>query len=181
MKWWLLICLAGILLACSDWQRPGQLEKVEKISDVLENLTQTLDEIGGDRLDEMISAAETLEQRVEEIGPDTLSYDLAVRLDHFHRMGLEAAAVREQVEQFRGLVEEREKCVGELKGDIEAGSGRRDRYDEFIAFEEEQSGLLQERIDACHQRWEEAVHIFDELNVILPKELDERFGTPVVQ
>lgn len=172
----LLLALSLLFFSCSDLERPAQLERIATLQQTLDSLKIRLQEVNGAHAKEMLEAAYRVRFMIEAAEPESLEYEFAVRLDRFKQMAGDVEILRTYSEECLLRVHLLDQKLLKLKADIESGSGRRDRYDEYIMHETKQVKELEERVDDCVERWKEAEDVFDELNVILANEVPERVG-----
>ncbi|GAB5417693.1 MAG: hypothetical protein Crog4KO_26790 [Crocinitomicaceae bacterium] len=83
-------------------------------------------------------------EQLKQLEADTISLEDALVIDAYRNVQMEMIQVQslhDQCEQGLKLIEHQ---IKKLKTDINAGNGRRDKYDQFIAEEEAQLEILRE-------------------------------------
>jgi hypothetical protein len=169
------------LMSCSDLSRPDQLERLEVLSGSIDSMEVLISEIEPEDLDAMIQSSQEVSGKFEQLGLDTIDYKFAIRLDRFKRMGTSCAKVKFSFEQHKLELEEERAAVDNLVTDINAGNGRRDKYDEYIAFEEGKVAVLRTRLNEIMVEFNGAIDTYDELSTVLLSEINERFTQNEVQ
>jgi len=169
------------LMSCSDLSRPDQLQRLEILNDSIDSMEVLISESEPSDLDAMIQLSQEVSGKFEQLGLDTIDYEFAIRLDRFKRMGTSCAKVKFSFEQQKLDLEEERTAVENLINDINAGNGRRDKYDEYIAFEEEKVAKLSVRLNEYLDELNEAIDAYDELSILLLSEINERSAQNEVQ
>ncbi len=143
-KGFFFILIALFFTACADLKKSEQLERIEKMESEIVEWKSQLDAFDAkkwkDRLQEVASNIE----RLKQLEADTISLEDAVVIDAYRNLQSEMIQVNtlhDQCEEGLNLIEEQLK---KLKSDINAGNGRRDKYDRFLAEEEAQLEILRE-------------------------------------
>lgn len=180
--YWRILCLLCILLtACSDLQRPEQLDRIEKLEFQLESARQKLTSISDSILLSVHKFAGDLQIKLEVYSPDTVDLESAMRLDRYCRAGESSLFVLDERLKLLWMMPEYIEDVRKLKQDIETGSGQRHRYDEFLRFEEDKMKEFMDRVALCMEQSAEVIDVNDELRAVLEAEMNERMSETRVQ
>jgi hypothetical protein len=181
MYWRVLSLLCIVLAACSDLQRPEQLERIEAMENRLETARESLDAISDSLLFSVYKFGEDMKMKMELYAPDTLSLKDALRLDRYGMAGKSSLFVLDERYKLQTLLPQYDEDLRKLKQDIESGSGQRHRYEEFLRFEEEKVEAFFARTEACERQAQKVMDVNDELRAVLEAELNERMSEVSVQ
>ena len=176
-----ILCLLCIVLtACSDFQRPEQLDRVTVLENQLKEAQHELAGISDSTLFSIYLFAENLKVKMEFYAPDTLNLENALRLDRYCMAGRNSLFILDERNKLQDLLPEYEEDLRRLKKDIELGSGQRHRYDEFLLFEEEKIKAFYSRVDACERMLKEVIDVDDELRAVLNTDMHEQISATLV-
>ena len=133
--------------ACSDFNRPNQLEKIEHLENQLEELKTVFDY---DSMELIVKEIQRVESRLlMYFETDTLQLDLIKKLDNYKRVKPSLLFVLENKNRVIDTRIQRIESLSKLKFDIENGVGRRDKYDQNIQFEKEEMDKYQIFVNYC--------------------------------
>jgi len=178
MRYWILLSLAFALLGCADLKKTEQLERIDAIESDIARVESILEEIESLKPDEKIRAYEKKVERLKGLESDTISVDEAKSINKLQTL----KANLESLQNYR-LVGETEtsstrKRIEQLRSDIEKGSGRRDKYDDYLKDEEAKAGKLKgyfdrsyEKLEAVKKNWES---VSNEVDNILNKHVSSQ-------
>ncbi|OFZ56775.1 MAG: hypothetical protein A3D92_12735 [Bacteroidetes bacterium RIFCSPHIGHO2_02_FULL_44_7] len=181
MKWGLVLCLFFGLVACSDLQRPEQLNKIAGLVEMLDGAESSLENISVDKLQGIFHASEAVKAKILAEMPDSLDLDRAIRLDRFREAGDAALLLSVEREELRKIIPDYRKALDKLKQDIENGNGQKHKYDEYIDFEEKKVKDFSARVDDCLAKFRAIVDVDDELREVIEGEFNERMRSLLVQ
>jgi hypothetical protein len=150
------LVLACGLLSCTDFDREEQLRKVDLLVKQVDNLQADLQEHRPDTLVQIRIAISSIEKRIRDnYTADTISVSLGEKMEKFRQLKMFFMAEHEAEEEGneeagldhqtlgsayvvvnRGITVEK-NTLHKLKSDISNGFGKRDKYNEYIAFEKD--------------------------------------------
>lgn len=174
MKFLLGISILALFISCSDLKRPDQIERLQQFEVTLDSLNLTLSEIDSNALVEIIHASKEVNEKVEVLELDTIEYEFAVQLDRFNRMGEDGRWAQKMTKALSEDLLLEKKAVVSLMTDIEQGNGKREKYDEYIQFEEDKLSELRTRITECVERVSNTIVVYDELDGVLKVRINEQ-------
>ncbi len=128
--------LAFGIVSCADINKSGQLERIDALNATLDSIETIYNENKIDTISVISNRAWQVENRIKQnYVSDTINMELGKKMDAFKLMRKQLTPMSKSgTTVFNGIAEEREK-LKELYNDIENGNGKRDKYDEYIAFE----------------------------------------------
>jgi hypothetical protein len=151
----LSILILCAVVSCTDFDREEQLGKVDKLSQQVDSLQVALKEHRVDTLVHLRTAVTTLELRIRNnYNADTINMSLGKKMEKFrhlkkffmaeHEVEGEEESEGEGLNHQtlgsaylavkRGIMSEKSTLL-KLRSDISNGSGKRDKYNEYISFE----------------------------------------------
>lgn len=181
MKWGMVLSLFLGLVACSDLQRPEQLNKIAGLVKMLDEAENSLENISVDKLQGIFDASEAVKEKILAEMPDSLDLERAIRLDRFREAGDAAFLLSTEQEELRKIIPDYHKALKKLKRDIESGNGQKHKYDGYIDFEEKKIKDFSERVKDCFENYQAIVDTDDELREVIEGEFNERMRSLLVQ
>ncbi len=181
MRFLFAISLLLALSSCSDLNKSKQLERLEKMKEIVENSAVLLDDNKIENASEMLSISTEYINRIKGLEDDTIQLEVAYKLDRFKRMHANLAPALVQYDRFSAAVLAENEALKKLKGDIDQASGKRHKYDEYLSFEEKKVTELETGITLYVEHKELIVTAYDELHNEINDMLVERFNADEVQ
>ena len=175
------ILILVVLFSCSDLSRSDRLSQLDELNDSLDSMEVVAIAMEENKISSMLEASEQVSRKIEELDPDTIEYDFAIRLDRFKQMNAICTEAKLNYERISDLIKEERTSINNLYKDIENDQGLRNKYDEYIRLEKDKTEQLLERLNGYIDELTVAINTFDELNVILTKEIDELVQPTAVQ
>ena len=168
MKFLFVALLAFSLFSCSDISKSTQLERISAMEQSLDSIQTVLDK---ERIDTVLNwslSAYNVEKRIKEnYVADTIDLVLGKKMDSYKIMRRSIDPMGKAMNATKkGIVEEREKLTS-LKKDIENGDGDRNKYDEYVLFEEQKVAQLRTLITDFTETKSRAVKTYNELHAEL--------------
>lgn len=174
LAFFLSIGLAALVAACSD--ASGHMEAVDKLLVQSDAVAEELNGIDSTEIETLFeSSADVKKQFKQYVKSDTLDLAFAEQLDQF----LQANRL------LKGLSTERSNCLAAnikakkrltaLKKDLEAGSGDRSRYAEFVSSETKEMHTIRTHSNSIAQRFATAKSAIEQFQPVI-----ERFISPFV-
>lgn len=181
MRFLFFISLLFAFSSCSDLNKSAQLERLEKMNEIVENSTGLLNENKIDNESEMLSVSAEYVNIIRGLEDDTIQLDMAYKLDRFKRMYDNLAPALAQYDRLLVAILAEKEVLKKLKGDIDQAHGKRHKYDEYLSFEEKKVAELETGITLYVERKELIVITYDELHNEINEMLVERFTADGVQ
>lgn len=175
------ILILAVLFSCSDLSRSDRLSSLDMLNDSLDSMEVVALALEENKINNMFESSERISEKIEELDPDTIEYDFAIRLDRFKQMNAICSEAKLNYEKISALINEERSSVKNLYQDIENDQGQRNKYDEYIGLEKRKIEQLQQHLVGYIDELTLAINTFDELNVILTKEIDELMHPTAVQ
>ena len=185
-----LLVTAVIFAACGDLDKAKHLKAIAQMEKSLDSMDVVLKENRLDTLAGIQIAANSLLMRIKTYySADTIDVELGKKMDQFKRVMRSIKPKKGRVQNKnndttvivmanRSIgngfsvvhtgVKEEKLTLAVLKKDIENGNGRRDKYDEYIKFEQDKvlqlQVLLKAYVDHKNVTIKEFNEIYSELN-----------------
>lgn len=130
------VIIIFLLFSCADLRKEKQLASISTIEKGLDSLENIMKKEKIDSLADMRLASEGVEFRIRNnYKLDTINLEFGKKMDAYKRMRRAIPKlIGNKVKVEKGIIELR-KTLKNLKLDIENGSGKRDKYDDYIKFE----------------------------------------------
>lgn len=157
------------LTSCMDLETSEQLERIALMNQTIDSVETVFKEHQIDSLSKISLSAYGVENRIKNnYRADTVNIELGRKMDAFKVMRRSLTPLgKARTIIPQSIKEEREK-LKELKSDIENGNGKREKYGEFVSFEEEKVSqlrvLLTEYVDKKEASLKTYDELYDELN-----------------
>lgn len=181
MKWGMVLSLFLGLVACSDLQRPEQLNIIAGLEEMLDEAENSLEDISVDKLQGIFDASEAVKEKILAEMPDSLDLGRAIRLDRFREAGDAAFLLSAEREELIKIIPDYREALKKLKRDIESGNGQKHKYDGYIDFEEKKIKDFSARVKDGFENYQAIVDTDDELREVIEGEFNERMRSLLVQ
>lgn len=181
MRFLFAISILLTFSSCSDLNKSAQLERLEKMNEIVENSTVLLKDNKIENASEMLSISTEYVDRIKGLEDDTIQLEMAYKLDRFKRMHDDLAPALAQYERLLTSILAEKIALIKLKGDINQAQGKRHKYDEYLSFEEKKVTDLETGIALYVERKDLIVKTYDELHNEINEMLVERFTEDEVQ
>ncbi len=165
MKILFVALLAFSLFSCSDIAKSKQIERIVAMEQSLDSIQTVLDKERIDTVLDWSLSAYNVEKRIKEnYVSDTVDMALGQKMDAYKIMRRSIEPMGKAMNATKkGIIEEREKLAS-LKKDIENGDGDREKYDEYVLFEEQKVGQLRTLITDFTETKARALKTYNELH-----------------
>lgn len=164
MKIFLFSMLSLLLFAsCHDLKKQKQLKKMDDLILTVSEISQELKEIDSSNMEMVLNEVTKVRTSIQEnYKADTLSIDLGQELEDYKLAGKQALWVKNNLPIALKTMSETESRLNQLRADIVAGNGEREKYDSYIQNEKEQvedlkklhQSLLKNSLDATQKHQE---------------------------
>ena len=122
--------------SCADINRSNQIKNVDTMIKYLDSVSYIINLFKPDSLSRMANNSTNVELRIKNyLINDTIDLELGKKMDAYKIMRRSIGVLRKNNSKIKALVKEEIISLNQLKSDINNGSGRRDKYDEYIAHE----------------------------------------------
>ena len=160
----LFVTTSILLTSCADALRPEQLAKVEQMQNQIDSLEQVILNHPLDSAAMKAQEAEIVERRIKNnYFPDTIDKALAQKMNRFKVMRRSLAPLGYDFINLKNGFREMRMSLDNLYSDIDNGHNERDKYDEFIRFEQSKLEQLRALSDEYLKARQENLQTFDEL------------------
>lgn len=160
------VTLISILLcfACSDMSKGKQLEKISKLQASIDSLKKEWHSEDFTTLNEL---EQECTSKVDSIGllynDQKIALEQAKKIDLYKQTLSDLKELKKVHSFFPTVLTEKEKALISLRKDISKGSGRREKYDDYIAFEEKELTTIRQQFEdykttqkRCEQSYSES-------------------------
>lgn len=150
MRFFLLISLFFLIFSCSDINKNKRIERISSMEKTLDSIEKIMKSAKIDSLADMQLAAQGVELRIKNnYKLDTINLEFGKKMDDYKRMRRAIPKLRGNWDKVKKGVVEMKKSLNNLKIDIENNSGKREKYDEYLKFEQNKLGQLRTLFDEC--------------------------------
>lgn len=171
MKFFSLVILFLGLLSCSDMKKGKQLEEITALQTDLDSLESVWNVMDLQRIDSMGAECSS---KIDSIGllyeNQTIDESLAFKIDLFKRCTNDLKELKKIHEFYPVVLEEKRKSLKLLKTDVAKGSGRREKYEEYIDFEQKELSTIRKQYEdyqvtkqRCEAYYSESKETVDQL------------------
>jgi hypothetical protein len=167
MKFFLFSILSLLLFnSCHDLKKQKQIEKMDTLIFSISEISQELKEIDSVKMEmisrEIITIRSTIQENYQN---DTLSVELGQELEDFKLAGKQALWVKGNLLIALKTSVETQNRLSQLRADVVAGNGEREKYDSYIKKEETQVADLRKLNQSLAINSQEAIQKHQELNI----------------
>ncbi|MDG1333007.1 MAG: hypothetical protein P8P74_11805 [Crocinitomicaceae bacterium] len=169
----LLIGTIGIcvlfLSSCMDLKTSEQLETIESMNQTIDSLEIVFNENKLDSVAKVSLSAYGVENRIKNnYNSDTINMELGRKMDAFKVMRRNFKPMGKALTTIPATIDEERAKLKELKTDIENGNNEREKYDEFITFEQDKvdqlKTLVSEYVEIKNTSMKTYNELYTELN-----------------
>ncbi len=160
---------AFFLTSCMDIETSKQLDRISEMNTTIDSIEVVFKEHRLDTLAKLSLSAYSVENRIKNnYYSDTISIEFSRKMDAFKVMRRNFAPLGKSMGIIPKSIEEARSKLKELQADIENGNGKREKYEEFVAFEDAKVGqlrtLLKEYVDTKNASVKTYEELYNELN-----------------
>jgi len=163
MKPLFLLTIVLIFLSCSDIKKGRQLESVHLISKTIDSLQSKWDKEDQTKIDSFIH---TCSSKIDSIAilyqSQELALNEATQLDLFKNANNDFVELKKIHDFFPYILSEKKQAILSLQKDINNGSGRREKYDQYIAFEQQELTTIIQQLDNYIKIKQRCLNNFDQ-------------------
>jgi chromosome segregation ATPase len=151
MRFFLIsISFSFIFSSCSDLKRTERIERILTMEKSLDSIGKIMNLSKIDSLADMQIAAQGVELRIKNnYKLDTINLDFGKKMDEYKRMRRAIPKLKSNWDKVKKGIVEMRKSLKNLKTDIENNSGKREKYDEYLKFEQNKLNQLQLLCTEC--------------------------------
>ena len=148
MKFFSLFILSFFFVSCSDMKKGKQLEEIGALQTSLDSLEKQWDT---DEVKQIDSLENLSSSKIDSIGNlydgQEIELNIASKIDLFKQSNHDLKELKKIHEFYPVVLKEKQKSLKSLRKDIEKGSGRREKYDEYIGFEQKELSTICKQYD----------------------------------
>jgi chromosome segregation ATPase len=161
----LAISLLLLFYSCSDFKKNERIERVLTMDQALDSIEKIMITCKIDTLADMQLAAQGVELRIKNnYKLDTINLEFGKKMDDYKRMRRAIPKLKGNWDKVKkGLVEMR-KSLKNLKIDIENNSGKREKYDEYLKFEQNKLNQLRLLCNECQKGQKKILDTYTKLH-----------------
>ena len=155
---------ALLLSSCMDLKTSEQLETIESMSQTIDSLETAFNENKLDSVAKISLNAYGVENRIKNnYNSDTIDMELGRKMDAFKVMRRNLKPLGKALTTIPASIEEERVKLKELQTDIENGNNKREKYDEYISFEEAKVEQLKTLVSEYVQIKDVSLKTYNEL------------------
>lgn len=157
--------ICGLLLtSCMDLKTSEQLERITSMNQTIDSVETVFNEHKLDSISKISLRAYGVENRIKNnYRSDTINMELGRKMDAFKVMRRNLGPLGKSRRLIPKSIDEEREKLKELKSDIENGNGEREKYAEFILFEEEKVSQLRILLNQYVDKKEASLKTYNEL------------------
>ncbi len=131
------LILLNVCASCADINRNGQQEKIKVMTIYLDSINKIVNHQKNDSLSLMNQKSTDVELRIKNnLISDTINLTLGKKMDDYKIMRKKIGRLKKNHSILKKAIIEEKSALNKLKTDINNGSGRKDKYNEYIKFEQ---------------------------------------------
>ena len=163
-----VLILLMALGSCADLEKENQLSRIDDLNARLDSIDGLYSESLIDTLAKFKHNTWAVENRIKQhYRADTIDMAFGRKMDAFKIMRKNVGPMsKSEVTLRTGMKEERQK-LSELYEDIDSGNGQRDKYDEYIDFEENKVEQLESVLEEFIRLRTSILETYDSLYIEL--------------
>ena len=174
LKFSVLFSLILCLVSCVDLSKNNQISELSSLSKRIDNIQQEFELLKKDTISEIIYAMnETSEKIKANIGEDTLTVQIARNLDAYKKIYRKLTSIEAYDEKFLFGSQDIKNSIEKLTNDIQKGSGDREKYDEFLAFEKSKVVELEKLLKDVKKLQSESIETFQKIHPAITSFADQ--------
>jgi hypothetical protein len=129
--------------SCMDLETSARLERIAAMERTIDSVEVVFAEHKVDSMAVMSINAYSVENRIKRnYTADTIDMEFGRKMDAFKVMRRNFKPMGKATSAIPTSIEEVREKLSQLKADIENGDGKREKYDEYLTFEETKVGQL---------------------------------------
>lgn len=148
MKLISLFILSCVLFSCSDMKKGKQLEQITVLQTSLDSLQSVWRPEDATVVD---SLSKVCASKIDSIGSlynnQEIDLEIASKIDLFKQSSNDLQELKKIHDFFPTVLNDKKQSLESLKKDITKGSGRREKYDEYIAFEQKELNTIRQQFN----------------------------------
>lgn len=150
MRFLLFIALFFLVFSCTDIKKSKRIERISAMEKSLDSIEKIMNNTKIDSLADMQLAAQGVELRIKNnYKLDTINLDFGKKMDDYKRMRRAIPKLKGNWDKIKKGISEMRKSLINLKTDFENNSGKREKYDEYVKFEQNKLNQLRLLCDEC--------------------------------
>lgn len=162
------IIVVFLTYSCSDIKKNERLESIEKMEKSLDSLDNKMKSEQIDSLADMQLAAQGVELRIKNnYKLDTINLEFGKKMDSYKRMRRAIPKLKGNWEKVKKGIKEMRNSLMNLKSDIENNSGKREKYDEYIKFEQNKLNQISLLLKECVDGKKKIIDTYSKLHIEL--------------
>lgn len=165
-----IIALSTLFLgSCMDLETSKQLDRISGMNTTLDSIEVVFTEHKLDSIAKMSLAAYGVENRIKNnYNSDTINMELGRKMDAFKVMRRNFSPLGKSLTIIPTSIKESREKLAQLQADIDKGNGKREKYEEFVVFEEAKieqlRTLLKDYVDTKNASIKTYEAFYEELN-----------------
>ncbi|MCJ8291771.1 MAG: hypothetical protein HRT58_18410 [Crocinitomicaceae bacterium] len=152
------------LTSCMDLETSKQLETIASLNQTLDSIETVFNEHPLDSIAKISLSAYGVENRIKKhYHSDTINMEFGRKMDAFKVMRRTLKPLRKSITLIPESIESERLKLKELKADIENGDGKREKYAEYITFEEVKVSQLRILLNEYIETRETSLNTYNDL------------------
>jgi len=165
LRFSVLFSLIFCFISCVDLSKNKQITELSNLTKKVDTIQQEFELLKKDTISEIIYAMnETSEKIKTNIGDDSISVQIARALDQYKKIYRKLTSIEAYDEKFLFGSQDIKNRIEKLTTDIKKGSGDREKYNQFIAFEKSKVLELEKLIKDVKKLQNESIETFQKIH-----------------
>lgn len=154
-----------ILVSCHDVKKQKQLKVIDELILNLSEISTELNEIDSSQMEVIFKEVIEVRSNIQEnYQADTLSVELGQQLEDYKLIAKQSKWVLGNIPFAKEKITEAQLRINQLKADIVAGNGEREKYDSYIQNEKQHVDELKKLHQSIVKNSQEAVEKYETLH-----------------
>lgn len=143
-----MFILSFVMLSCSDLKKGRQLEHVIELSNSLDSVNLEWNKSDTILINDLFfDCSKTIDTIEFLYNNQKISLELAKKIDLYKHAKSDAQELKTIQNFYPTILKEKKQSLSLLKKDINKGSGRREKYDEYISFEQKELTTIKQQLE----------------------------------
>jgi len=141
-----------VILSCSDIKKGKQLEEIARMSKIIDSLQAQWTKEEQTKIDSFIY---TCSSKIDSVATfyqgQELNINEATQIELFKNASSDFIELKKIHDFFPVILSEKKQSIQSLQQDINSGSGRREKYDQYIEFEKQELKTIIQQLNNYSQ------------------------------
>lgn len=161
MKFVFLLIAALVFFSCTDMKKGKQMEQITALQAELDSLEKEWNNQESNTIDSLsVICTATIDSISLLYNDQKIAVNLASKIDQFKQANTDLKELKRVHSFFPSLLNDKKQALASLKTDVNKGSGRREKYDEYIDFETKELATIRQQYQEYLQAKEQCIEYY---------------------